>query len=279
MRDFSKSLIVALLAFLATGERAAAAAYLGLKMSDAPAAMGGGALVAAAAPNSPAMIAGLMPNDIVIGIDGQRLANAEQLAEAVAAKNPGQAASLDVLRWDGQSWRRLSLRVTLAGSAFDAPSPPAAGGAAGDSSHGADPSGLLARNPTGLEIPRRRSGNSPDQPFVRHVVSRRRGIDDLQPGGAAGPARVRHRRNAGVSAVPIRAGALLHHGFRGDFAGSAAMPEPEAPAGPAPQRYRSPDRSRPAGTRTEHRGRRDHLMPAYGRDLRWGRGRSTSRRS
>ena len=96
MRHFVECLIIALIAFLAISERASATAYLGLKMSDAPAAMGGGALVAAAAPNSPAMIAGLIPNDIVIGIDGQRIANAEQLAEAVAARNPGEAATLEV---------------------------------------------------------------------------------------------------------------------------------------------------------------------------------------
>src|SRR5580700_5940577 len=124
MRHFVECLIVALAAFLAISERASATAYLGLKMSDAPAAMGGGALVAAAAPNSPAMIAGLVPNDIVVGIDGQRIANAEQLLEAVAARNPGQAASLDVLRWDGQSWRRLAIRVALGAPPSDAPSAP-----------------------------------------------------------------------------------------------------------------------------------------------------------
>jgi hypothetical protein len=70
------------------------------------------------------MTAGLIPNDIVVGIDGQRIANAEQLVEAVAARNPGQAATLDVLRWDGQSWRRLTVQVALAGAPSNAPSAP-----------------------------------------------------------------------------------------------------------------------------------------------------------
>jgi hypothetical protein len=133
MRDYVKWFIVALAVSLAIAERASAASYLGLKMSDAPAAMGGGALVAAAAPNSPAMIAGLMPNDIVIDIDGQRIENSEQLVAAVAARNPGEGASLDVLRWDDQGWRRLAVRVTLAAAPSGAPrAPPPASVAAAD---------------------------------------------------------------------------------------------------------------------------------------------------
>lgn len=126
MRDFAKWLIIAFLVSLGISEHASAA-YLGLQTNDAPAAMGGGAHVAAAAPNSPAMIAGLTPNDIVIGIDGQRIQSAEQLVEAVAARDPGDVASLDVVRWDGQSWRRLAVRVTLgaapSGGTSPAPSP------------------------------------------------------------------------------------------------------------------------------------------------------------
>jgi len=129
MRDFTKWLVFALAALLAAEDGASAASYLGLKSSDAPAAIGGGAVVAAAAPNSPAMMAGLIPNDIIIGFDGRRIQSAEQLGDAVAARNPGDAASLDVMRFDGQSWRRLAVRVTLAAAPSDAPSAPAASSA------------------------------------------------------------------------------------------------------------------------------------------------------
>ena len=132
MRDFAKWLMVAFAVSLGISEHASAA-YLGLKSSDAPAAIGGGAVVAAAAPNSPAMIAGLMPNDVVIGVDGQRIQNADQLGAAVAARKPGEVVSLDVMRFDGQNWRRIGVRVTLGGAPSDGtnPEPSPTVGAAG----------------------------------------------------------------------------------------------------------------------------------------------------
>ncbi len=121
IREFASLSAIALLAWLAIGAPASAAAYLGLKTSDAPS---GGALVAAAAPDSPAMIAGLAANDVIFGFDGRRIQNADQLTAAVAAKNPGDVVTLDVFRWDGQAWRRLSIRATLAAAPGSAPGAP-----------------------------------------------------------------------------------------------------------------------------------------------------------
>jgi len=121
MRGLASLLAIVILTWLAIGEQASATAYLGLKTIDAPAAMGGGAVVVAAAPDSPAMIAGLAPNDIIIGFDGQRMENADQLTAAVAARNPGEVVTLVVLRLGPQGWRQLSIRATLAAAPAGAP--------------------------------------------------------------------------------------------------------------------------------------------------------------
>ena len=119
----SLSALVLLASFASAGP-ASATAYLGLKTSDAPAALGGGAIVAAAAPGSPALAAGLAPNDVIIGFDGQRIANADALSAAVAAKNPGDIVTLAVLRLGPQGWRQLSIRATLGAAPAGGPSAP-----------------------------------------------------------------------------------------------------------------------------------------------------------
>jgi serine protease Do len=69
-----------------------------------------GALVAGVQPNSPAAHAGLQPGDLIVGIDGQKVATPRELAVDVAGIKPGTDSRLDVIR-DGS---QKTVDVTLA---------------------------------------------------------------------------------------------------------------------------------------------------------------------
>jgi serine protease Do len=68
-----------------------------------------GALVASVVPDSPAARAGLVPGDVIVGIDGQTVDHVKDLTRAVAAVAPGQTTHLDVLR----NGERRSLAVVV----------------------------------------------------------------------------------------------------------------------------------------------------------------------
>jgi S1-C subfamily serine protease len=67
-----------------------ARAWLGAAVADGD----GGALLAEIVPGGPAEQAGLSAGDVVVGIDGEPVASAEDLVNAVAARSPGQTVQL-----------------------------------------------------------------------------------------------------------------------------------------------------------------------------------------
>jgi len=101
--------------------------YLGVALGDLPTGFAGrGAVVQAIAPNSPAQHAGLSARDIVVAADGSAIGSAAQLRKYVVSKNPNDPLTLDVMRWNGMSWARQTINVTLAatpGSASSAAAP------------------------------------------------------------------------------------------------------------------------------------------------------------
>ncbi len=68
-----------------------------------------GAVVVSVAPGGPADEAGLRPDDIVIGLDGERLRSQQDFLQRIAEHQPGDRVTLDVLR--GQE--RVRVEVTL----------------------------------------------------------------------------------------------------------------------------------------------------------------------
>lgn len=93
--------------------------YLGVEAQKVTGAMtaalhldqAAGALVANVQPDSPAAKAGVQPGDVIQSVNGQKIADARELAVDVAAVKPGSTAALDVLR-DGAA-KRLSVTVAL----------------------------------------------------------------------------------------------------------------------------------------------------------------------
>jgi S1-C subfamily serine protease len=72
-------------------------AWLGAAVADGDE----GALLAEIVPGSPAEEAGLEPGDVVVGIDGEAVAGAEDLVNAVAGHEPGDRVTLELA--DGNS--------------------------------------------------------------------------------------------------------------------------------------------------------------------------------
>ncbi|MBI2892182.1 MAG: PDZ domain-containing protein [Deltaproteobacteria bacterium] len=66
-----------------------------------------GAHVVEVVPGSPAAIAGIREGDIVIDLDGRKVADPEILAERVASRSPGARATVEVVR------HRQRIRVTV----------------------------------------------------------------------------------------------------------------------------------------------------------------------
>jgi serine protease Do len=62
---------------------------------------GRGALVASVEPESPAAKAGLQPGDVILGLDGHKIATPRDLAIDVARVKPGSEARFDILRDGG----------------------------------------------------------------------------------------------------------------------------------------------------------------------------------
>ena len=83
-----------------------------------------GALVASVEPDSPAGRADLQPGDVVLSVNGAKVANPRDLAVDIAAITPGEYATLSVLR-DGKT-RAITAKVTAL------PDPTVAGGPAGE---------------------------------------------------------------------------------------------------------------------------------------------------
>ncbi|MBI4365719.1 MAG: DegQ family serine endoprotease [Deltaproteobacteria bacterium] len=68
-----------------------------------------GALVGDVIPGSPAQKAGLQRGDIIVGVNGRKITDANELPALIAASPPGQSAALDVVR----DKRRIAVAVTV----------------------------------------------------------------------------------------------------------------------------------------------------------------------
>jgi S1-C subfamily serine protease len=74
------------------GEASGEPAWLGAAVADA----GQGALLAEIVPGGPADEAGLVPGDVVTGIDGEPVGSAEDLVNAIASRQPGDRVTLEL---------------------------------------------------------------------------------------------------------------------------------------------------------------------------------------
>lgn len=77
-----------------------------------------GALITTVTEDSPAAAAGLAVGDVILGVDGEKLAAATDLTEYVAAHAPGDEIVLEVLRVDGGATQFVA--VTLGAKPDDA---------------------------------------------------------------------------------------------------------------------------------------------------------------
>ncbi|SIT47247.1 putative periplasmic serine endoprotease DegP-like [Paraburkholderia ribeironis] len=68
-----------------------------------------GALVGSVDPNGPARAAGLREGDVIVGVNGTRIANTTELMAQVSQLAPGTTASIDIVRNGGE--RKLSVTV------------------------------------------------------------------------------------------------------------------------------------------------------------------------
>jgi serine protease Do len=75
---------------------------MGLKDTD-------GALVAEPAPNSPAVKAGIKSGDVIVAVNGERIANARELTRRIGSMSPGNSVKLTLLK--GGSERTVNLTL------------------------------------------------------------------------------------------------------------------------------------------------------------------------
>ena len=67
-------------------------------------------MVTRVTPNSPAAAAGLAAGDVIRSVDGDEVQNSRDALNRIAAKAPGTAISVGVIR----AGKRLEVRVTVA---------------------------------------------------------------------------------------------------------------------------------------------------------------------
>jgi hypothetical protein len=134
------------LAVAVDGAAAAARAMLGVAVAN-PSPPWQGALIARLAPDSAAQHAGLQSRDLIVAADSQPILSASDLTAYLATRRAGEGIVLTVMRWNGASFRRLQVLVTLAASPVSAdqgagvppsstPAPPSAAAPAGSPAHG-----------------------------------------------------------------------------------------------------------------------------------------------
>jgi putative serine protease PepD len=75
-------------------------AYLGVELRSLPS---GGVLIVGVQPGGPAADAGLKPGDLILEIDGEPVATADDVAVALASHKPGEKVTVKVRRQDGSS--------------------------------------------------------------------------------------------------------------------------------------------------------------------------------
>ena len=86
--------------------------FLGIQPEDPPAgysSVSGAALVRAVIPNAPADLGGIMPGDLIVAFDGERVAGSTHLSLLILNAEVGSDVTIEILRGD----RRLSLPVRV----------------------------------------------------------------------------------------------------------------------------------------------------------------------
>jgi putative serine protease PepD len=90
-------------------------AWLGV--STAPATSGTGAQVGAVTAGGPADDAGLRPGDVIRAVDGRAIGEPDDVADAVAAKRPGDRVAVVITRGSGEQTLALTLGTRPASAA------------------------------------------------------------------------------------------------------------------------------------------------------------------
>ena len=86
--------------------------FLGIQPEDPPAGystVSGAALVRAVIPNAPADLGGIMPGDLIVAFDGERVAGSTHLSLLILNAEVGSDVTIEILRGD----RRLSLPIRV----------------------------------------------------------------------------------------------------------------------------------------------------------------------
>ncbi len=135
-----------------------------------------GALVTEVSPDSPAFKAGVQPYDIIVGVDGKRIASANDLRHTIALKDVNRQVQLDVVR-DGAK-RTLTARL----DELDA-SPARGGREAGGNPEAVTPGALLGMQLAPLDESVRRALQVPGD-FPTGVVVM--GVEAASPAARAG---------------------------------------------------------------------------------------------
>ena len=68
------------------------------EQGEVPSNLDGGAVVGKVDATSPAKQAGLLRNDVIVQIDGQRIENAQAASDAITSRAPGDKVTIDVIR-------------------------------------------------------------------------------------------------------------------------------------------------------------------------------------
>jgi hypothetical protein len=151
MRNFAVAFatLLALLLFTTPARAANPSAFLGAALAAPPPSLAGrGIWVRAIAPGSPAQLAGLQANDIVVMVDSNRVSDPSAMQNYVDSKNPGDTLTLDVMRWNGGGWSPVQLSATLIARPAAYASAP--GAAAAPRSESATPAAANAAAPASL---------------------------------------------------------------------------------------------------------------------------------
>ncbi len=202
------------------------AAQVGLTITN-------GALIGEVVPGSPAEKAGLLPDDIITDVDGKPLAENFTLADAVAAKKPGDALKMKVFR-EGKT---IDLTATLAAPASGAPTTPLPG--PGSPAAPVAPPAATPRSPAAPVATPRSPGATPRPPGAAPQATPSRppggqAPDRLTPapGGPSSTAPTGPRPYLGVMVAPVTEAAARASGLRQV---SGVVIESVMPASPAYQ--------------------------------------------
>ncbi|MEM7202496.1 MAG: PDZ domain-containing protein [Planctomycetota bacterium] len=108
-----RSVAAALVATTALVAPAPAQGWLGVMLDPGAARL----TVAEVLPDSPAARAGLRPRDVVVAVDGHALADLDDLAVALASRDPGARVAVQIERAEKAMERRVVLGVVPIGGA------------------------------------------------------------------------------------------------------------------------------------------------------------------